>query len=50
MESDNKEIKVENGTGENIEISPVYTHLNVAKPKNKDKDKKGKIIIPDEKK
>ena len=34
--------------GENLEISPVYEHLNVAKPKPKE-DKK-KIIIPEVKK
>lgn len=34
--------------GEGLDISPVYEHLNVAKPKTKD-DKK-KIIIPEVKK
>ncbi len=32
-------------SGENLEISPVYEHLNVAKPKPKE-DKKN-IIIPE---
>jgi len=35
-------------SGKSLDISPVYEHLNVAKPKPKD-DKK-KIIIPEVKK
>lgn len=32
-------------SGENLEISPVYEHLNVAKPKPKEEKKN--IIIPE---
>lgn len=44
-----KEISVVNGDGSNLEISPVYEHINAAKPKSKDKNPKN-IIIPNEKK
>ena len=43
-----KDIKIVNGNGSEIEISPVYDHLNSAKPEIK-KEKK-EIIIPKEKK
>ena len=47
-EKDNKkEIEVINGDGSNLDISPVYEHINAAKPKSKDKNPKN-IIIPDE--
>lgn len=49
MEEKNNDIEViidENG--KNLEISPVFEHLNVAKPKPKE-DKKN-IIIPEVKK
>lgn len=42
-----KEIKVVEGNGD-IEISPVSSHLEIQKPKNK--QKKEDIIIPKEKK
>ena len=49
-EKDNKkEIEVINGDGSNLYISPVYEHINAAKPKSKDNNPKN-IIIPDEKK
>ena len=49
MDEKNTDIEVVmDDNGENLEISPVYEHLNVAKPKPKD-DKK-KIIIPEVKK
>ena len=44
-----KEIEVVNGDGSNLNISPVYEHINAAKPKSKDKNPKN-IIIPTEKK
>ncbi len=49
MEEKNNDIEVviENN-GESLEISPVYEHLTVAKPKPKE-DKKS-IIIPEVKK
>lgn len=43
-----KEIKVVNGDGSELDISPVYDHIDLGKPKTK-KDKK-EIIIPEEKK
>lgn len=44
-----KPIKVINGDGKELEISPVYEHLSIAKPKGKE-EKKKEIIIPKEKK
>ncbi len=44
-----KKITVVNGDGKDLDISPVYEHLNVAKPKPKE-EKDKKIIIPEEKK
>ena len=46
-----KEIKVITGDGTELEFSPVFEHLNTAKPKPKtEEDKKKKIIIPEIKK
>ncbi len=45
---DKKEIEVVNGDGKDLNISPVYEHLEVEKPK--EKENKDKIIIPEEKK
>ena len=44
-----KGIKVISGDGSNLDISPVYDHINAAKPKNKDKNPKN-IVVPNEKK
>ncbi len=44
---DKKEIEVVNGDGKDLNISPVYEHLEVEKPK--EKENKDKIIIPEEK-
>ena len=41
------EIEVVNGDGSELDVSPVYEHLNVLKPKSKDEDKKQNIIIPE---
>ena len=42
MEEENKDIEVVvDENGENLEISPVYEHLNVAKPNPKE-DKKNR--------
>lgn len=51
MEEKNNDIEVviENN-GESLEISPVYEHLTVAKPKPKPKEDKKSIIIPEVKK
>lgn len=42
-----KKIKVITGDGKDLDISPVYQHLEVEKPKD---EKKENIIIPKEKK
>ena len=50
MEEKKENIEVVvNSEEESLEISPVYEHLNVAKPKPKE-TKKEKIIIPEVKK
>ena len=42
-----KKIEIVNGNGDNLEISDVSSHLNIAKPKIKnDEEKKKKIVIP----
>ena len=46
---DKKELEVISGDGSNLDISPVYEHINAAKPKSKDKNPKN-IIVPNEKK
>ena len=49
MDKEDKKIEIVDGDGSELNISPIYKHLNIAKPKTKDnKDKK--VIIPDEKK
>ena len=47
--NNNQEIEIEvvNGDGSELEVSPVYEHLNVLKPKSKEEDKKQNIIIPE---
>lgn len=46
MEEKNNDIEVViDDNGENLEISPVYEHLNVARPKPK--EDKEEIIIPE---
>ncbi len=42
-DKENKEIKVVNGNGDELEISPVYDHLDIEKPDTK---KKKEIVIP----
>ena len=42
-----KEIEIVNGDG-NLDISPVYDHIDIERP-DKDKEKK-QIVIPEEKK
>ena len=44
-----KDIEIINGDGTNLVISPVYEHINAAKPKSKDKNPKN-IIVPGQKK
>ena len=49
MDEKNTDIEVViDNKGENLDISPVYEHLNVAKPKPKESKKN--IIIPEVKK
>lgn len=45
-----KKIEIVNGNGKDLDISPVYDHLKIGKPKTKDAEKEKKIIIPEEKK
>lgn len=48
IENEKKEIEVVTGDGTELEFSPVFEHLNIAKPKPKsEEDKKKKIIIPE---
>ena len=42
-----KKIQVVTGDGKDLEISPVYEHLEVEKPKD---EKRENIVIPEEKK
>lgn len=42
-----KDIKVVSGDGSNLDISPVYEHLNTGKPTSSDK-KPTNIVIPKE--
>ncbi len=48
MEEDKKKLEIVSGDGENLEISPVYGHLNTVKPKCDNKPKN--IVIPKSKK
>lgn len=48
MEKDNKKIEIVSGNGKDLNISPVYDHIDIEKPKE-NKEKK-KIIIPQDKK
>lgn len=47
MSEERKELEVVSGDGSNLNISPVYDHLNATKPKSKDSKPKN-IIIPKE--
>jgi len=48
MEKDNKKIEIVSGNGKDLNISPVYDHIDIERPKE-EKEKK-KIIIPEDKK
>lgn len=50
MEDAPKKIEIVSGDGKELEISPVYEHLKIAKPKTKESEKNTKIVIPEEKK
>ncbi len=47
MEKESKKIEIVSGNGKDLNISPVYDHIDIEKPKE-DKEKK-KIIIPENK-
>ena len=49
MSENEKKYEVVSGDGSDLDISPVYEHLNVGRPKCNDKKKKN-IVIPKEKK
>ena len=49
MSNEPKKIEVIDGDGKKLDISPVYEHLNVVKPKTNE-EKKKKVIVPKEKK
>lgn len=43
-----KEIEIVSGDGTELEMSPVFEHLNAVKPKTKnEEEKKKKIVIPE---
>jgi len=44
-----KDIEIVSGDGSNLDISPVYEHIEAVKPKNKDK-KPQNIVVPGQKK
>ena len=46
---ENKNIEVVSGDGKDLNISPVYNHIPISKPKIRDNSDK-KIVIPTEKK
>lgn len=45
-DEDEKDIKIVSGDGSNLEISPVYDHINAGTPKSTNKPKN--IVIPKE--
>ncbi len=47
--NDKKNIEIVSGNAEDLDISPVYTHISASKPKT-DKKTNKKIVIPNEKK
>ncbi len=47
-EKEQKKIEVISGDGKNLNISPVYDHIDIERPKEKKENKK--IVIPKEKK
>lgn len=49
-DNDDKKIEIVNGSGDDLDISPVYTHINMNKKPNDDYDNNKNIIIPEEKK
>ncbi|MFR5684252.1 MAG: hypothetical protein ACLUD1_09450 [Clostridia bacterium] len=48
MSDEKKKIEIITGNGKDLNISPVYTHIDIEKPKPKEEKKE--IVIPEEKK
>ena len=48
MNNDEKNIEIVSGNGDDLNISPVYDHIDIEKPK--EENKKKKVIIPEKKK
>ena len=44
MNDDNKKLEIVTGDGKDLDISPVYEHLNTGKPNCNDKPKS--VVIP----
>ena len=49
MNNDEKNIEIVSGNGDDLNISPVYDNLDIAKP-DEDTNTKKNVIIPDVKK
>ncbi len=49
MSNEEKNIKIVSGNGDDLNISPVYDNLDIAKP-NEDTNTKKNVIIPNVKK
>ena len=49
MNNDEKNIEIVSGNGDDLNISPVYDNLDIAKPRE-DTNTKKNVIIPDVKK
>ena len=47
MEKESKKIEIVSGNGKDLNISPVYDHIDIEKPK--EEKEKNKIIIPNDK-
>lgn len=50
MSEEEKKIEIVSGSVNDLEISPVYEHLNVAKPKSATDNNKSNIVVPKVKK
>ena len=46
--TEKQEIKIISGNGDNLNISPVYDHIDIEKPEKEKKQKE--VVIPEEKK
>ena len=50
MSNEDNDLEVIAGDGSELDVSPVYDHLNAVKPKTEDEKDKKEIIIPKTKK